>query len=203
MNVIVVAVDVGKWPGPLHYSFLIEQPHRITFKEAWLHQILTGCLDQQVFGAIRPSLHSSHQPFPSACPSIFPLLLRTSVPPSILPFLHFFISLAFKASFTFSTQALLSLPIPCFHHPILALFPSFRLTPGTGRMQESLGPFKNVTSDRVDETLRRSVDLSFQRTAVTLLTSLISLLTAHEHGQETGAGRVLLSITSPAGADQQ
>lgn len=70
-------------------------------------------------------------------------------------------------------------------------------------MRESLGPFKNVTSDGLDETLHRSVDLSFQRTAVTLLESLISLLTAHEHGQETGAGRVLLSITSPAGADQQ
>ncbi len=69
-------------------------------------------------------------------------------------------------------------------------------------MQHSLGPFKNVTSDRLDETLYRSVDLSFQCAAATLLMSLISLLTAHEHSQETGAGRVLLSITSPAGADQ-
>ena len=139
------------------------------------------------------SISSFHLPI-----SIFPLLLRA---PSIPPFLHFFIS----RSFTFSTHALLNLSILCFHHSIilLALFPSFRLTPGTGRMQWSPGPFKNVTSDRLDETLRRSVDLSFQRAAVTLLTSLISLLTAHEHGQETGAGRVLLSITSAARADQQ
>lgn len=70
-------------------------------------------------------------------------------------------------------------------------------------MQQSLGPFKNVTSDGLDETVYRSVDLSFQCAAVTLLMSLISLLTAHEHGQETGAWRVLLSITSAAGADQQ
>lgn len=120
---------------------------------------------------------------------------------AISPFLHPFLS--FKLSFTFPTQALRNLPIPCFDHSILALFPSFHLTPGTGRMQQSLGAFKNVTSDRLDETLYRSVDLSFQCAAVTLLTSLISLLTAHEHGQETGAGRVLLSITSPAGAHQQ
>lgn len=66
-----------------------------------------------------------------------------------------------------------------------------------------MGPFKNVTSDRPNEALYRSVDLSFQCAEVTLLTSLISLLTAHEHGQETGAGRVLMSITSPAGADQK
>lgn len=151
-----------------------------------------------------PSLHSSsNQPFPTTILSIFPLFLQTSVLPSILPSLHFFISLLFTLSFTFSTQALRNLPIPCFHRSILALFQSFHLTPGTGRMQQSLGPIKNVTSDRLDKTLYRSVDLSFQCAAVTLLTSLISLLTAHEHGQETGAGRVLLSITSPAGADQQ
>lgn len=160
---------------------------------------MTGSLDQQLFRAIRPSLHSSHQPFPSTYLFIFPLLLQTSVLPFILPFLHFFISLSFKLSFTFSAQALLNLPIPL----ISFLFPSFHLTPGTGRMQQSLEPFKNVTSDRLDETLYRCVDLSLQCAAVTLLTSLISLLTAHEHGQETGAGRVLLSITSPAGADQQ
>lgn len=81
--------------------------------------------------------------------------------------------------------------------------PSFFLSPDTGPLQRYLRPFKNVTSDRLDETLSRSVDLSLRCVAVTLLASLIGLLTAHEPGQETGAGRVLLSITSAAGADQQ
>lgn len=70
-------------------------------------------------------------------------------------------------------------------------------------MQWSVGPFKNVTSDKLDETLYTPSDLSSQCAAVTLLMSLISLLTTLERDQETGAGRVLLSVTSPAGVDQQ
>lgn len=160
---------------------------------------MTSSPDQQ----LRPSLHLSvpHiSPFPSTYLSIFPLLLQTSLPPSILTFLRFFISLHFNLSFALSARALLNLPRP-LAFICVSISPS--LPQVRGRMQQSLEPFKSVTSDRLDETLGRSVDLSFQRAAVTLLTSLISLLTAHEHGQETGAGRVLLSVTSPAGADQQ
>lgn len=154
---------------------------------------MTSSLEQQRF--LEPFVHLSipHiNPFHSPISPSF-LFKHQSLFP-FPPFLHLSI---------LQTQALLNLSIPYFHHSILALFPSFHLTPGTGRMQQSLGPFKNVTSDRLDETLDRSVDLSFQCAAVTLLMSLISLLTAHEQGQETGAGRVLLSITSAAGADQQ
>lgn len=67
-------------------------------------------------------------------------------------------------SFTFSTQTVKSVyPLRSSLRPCsVSIFPSHP------RMQQSLGPFKHVTSDRLDEALSRSVDLSFQRTAVTL-----------------------------------
>lgn len=74
-------------------------------------------------------LSSPHiNPFPPSYHFIFSLL-QILIPPSIFPFLHLFISLSFKVSFTLFTQALFNLHIPCFHHFTLPLFPSFHLSP--------------------------------------------------------------------------
>lgn len=71
-----------------------------------------------------PHVNPFHPPFLSS----FPLLLQTSVPPSILPFLHLFILLSLKVSFCLSKFNKISLSLVfitpcslCFHLSISRL----------------------------------------------------------------------------------
>lgn len=80
------------------------------------------------------------------------------------------------------------------------MFRSFHLSPG--RTNAVNGTLKMSLLTEWMSQSAHSLDLSFVQRVAAILMSLLSLLTTHEHGQETGAGRVLPSITPPAGADQ-
>lgn len=73
----------------------------------------------------------------------------------------------------------------------LFAFPSFHPSPGRPWIWPSL-----------DVVSRLALPIDPPCAAVILLMSLISLLADQERSQETGAGRVLLSITLQAGAEQ-
>lgn len=145
-------------------------------------------------------------PFHSSIfPSIFPPHLQTAIPPSIHPlppFLHLLQRSKPRAHPLRPASAKSPRPLFSSLHPrSVSIFPS---RPGIrDGCSTNWDLLKMSLLTGLTETLCCAVDLSFQRAAVTLLTSLISLLTAHKHGQETGAGRVLLSITSPAEAERR
>lgn len=190
MKVIVGAVDVGKRPALLHYSFLIPW-NRFTeifsrwpdcFKFWWI--IWVNSL-------VESFIHhrSSHLPFPSLFSSYFP----SSNACSILPFLHLFISFM---STSLSAHALLNFPSLVFVRPPLRSRLSIPAQVGDG-----FGPnwvFFFLRMSFLDETLG-----SLCRSVLPVLMSLISLLAARERSQEAGAGRALLSITLQPGADRQ
>lgn len=139
MNVIVVAVDVGKCPVLLHCSFLTKQKEPLAkwfwikpdFTKSW-----TSDRDKRRPSYVPPRF--SHQTFPFVhffLPTSFHHIFKRQ---SVLPFSHYSISsppTALKASLTLSTRVLLTLHVPCFHHSILAPFPSFHLALALGRMQ--------------------------------------------------------------------
>lgn len=112
--------------GTIAEMYLMRSDYTKSWPVIWINSFTEA--------VIPPSIsHMNH--FHPSFYSIFPPHLQTTIPLSIPPFLHSFILPSLKASITLSTQVLLNLHIPCFHHPILALFPSFHLTPATGRMQ--------------------------------------------------------------------
>lgn len=104
MKVIVVAIDVGKWPALLHYSFLIQWNEFTEMFSRWPDCTKFWWIIW-VNSMVESFIHhrSSHLPFPSLFSSYFP----SSNTCSILPFLHLFIS--FKST-SLSAHALLNFP---------------------------------------------------------------------------------------------
>lgn len=110
MKVIVVAVDVGKWPALLHYSFLIQRNKFTEMFSRWPDDAKFWWIIW-VNSLVEPFIRyrSSQLPFFSAH---FP----SSNTCSILPFLHLFIS--FKSS-SLSSHAWPNFPSLVFIRPRL------------------------------------------------------------------------------------
>lgn len=98
MNVIVVAVDVGKWLGPLHYSSLTKHREPLLKCFRWspisLNPEPAIGINSFTEAVIRspPFFTPALSTRPVFFPSIFPPHLQTTIRPSIQPFLHFFTS---------------------------------------------------------------------------------------------------------------